>query len=346
LDFFDVDGNVTSFNETLSDLFNYKESIYAAYLNFSKKWEQWEINAGLRGEYTDVEGISRSLGEVNTQEYFEIFPSVNIEKKLDDDNSMSVSYVRRLERPRYQSLNPFKYFINEHNFNGGNPDLVPGIDDKFMLSYVLKNKLFLDAYYINTKDRLSILTYQNNENNSLRNLDANLISETQYSFDATFVSSLFNWWYLSAYTSTFYMENEFLALESVQETYSNSAFGVFSQIFCGLTLSKDRSLTSDINMYYLSNIIYGSYDYKDQFSLSLSFRKELWNKKASITAGVDDVFDTYNVPVVSKYYNQDNSYYAQPESRFFKIGFKYTFGNTELEGNRRNTKTKESKRLD
>jgi len=346
LDFFDVDGDNTSYNELLSDLFNYNESIYAAYLNFSKNWTKWKISAGLRSEYTDVEGNSRSLGVVNTQEYFELFPSIYITRKIDDHNSMSLSYVRRLERPRYQSLNPFKYFINEHNFNGGNPNLVPGIDNKIMLSYSFKNKLFLDAYYINTNDRLSILTYQDNENNSLRNLDANLISETQYSLDATFVSSIFPWWYLSAYTSTYYMENEFLALESLQDTYSNNAFGFFSQIYNGLTLSKDRSFASDITLYYLSNIIYGSYDYKNQFSISLSLRKELWNKKASITIGVDDVFDTYNVPVVSRYYNQDNSYFSQPESRFFKIGFRYTFGNAILRDNNRNTKTTESDRLD
>ena len=215
-----------------------------------------------------------------------------------------------------------------------------------MVSYNFKNRLFLDAYYIDSKDRLSILTYQDNENNSIRNIDANLISEIQYSFDATYVSSLLPWWYVSAYTSTYYMENEFLALESAPKTYSNSAFGFFSQIYSSMTLSKDKSFLGDITLYYLSNIIYGSYDYKDQFSLSFSLRKDLWDKKATITVGVDDIFDTYNVPVVSRYYNQDNSYFAQPESRFFKLGFKYSFGNTKLRDNSRNTKTKESDRLD
>ena len=185
--------------------------------------------------------------------------------------------------------------------------------------------MFLDAYYIDSKDRLSILTYQDNETNTLRNIDSNLISEFQYSFDATFVSSLFTWWYVSAYTSTFYIENEFLALESVQDTYSNSALGFFSQVYNSLTISKDKSLIGDVTLYYLSNIIYGSYDFKDRFSLSWSLRKEFWNKRASITIGVDDLFDTYNVPVVSRYYNQDNSYFAQPESRFFKIGFNVLF---------------------
>jgi hypothetical protein len=346
LDFFNVSGNSSQLDPNRSDLFNYNEAIYAIYATYSKEWDSWKLNAGIRGEYTDVEGISRSLGEVNTQEYFEIFPTTQIEKKINDNNTIGISYVRRLERPRYQSLNPFRYFLNEHNYNGGNPNLVPGIDNKIMLSYNYKNKLFLDAYYVDSKDRLSILTYQDNETNSLRNIDANLISEIQYSFDATFVSTFLKWWYVSAYTSTFYMENEFLALESVQDTYSNSAFGFFSQIYNNLTLSKDKSITSDVTLYYLSNIIYGSYDYKDQFSLSFSMRKELWDKRASITIGVDDIFDTYNVPVVSRYYNQNNSYFSQPESRFFKLGFIYSFGNTKLGDNSRDTKSKESDRLD
>ena len=60
---------------SLSDEFNYNENIFAGYLSLSKDWDTWSIKAGLRGEYTDIEGQSNSVGIVNTQEYFELFPT-------------------------------------------------------------------------------------------------------------------------------------------------------------------------------------------------------------------------------------------------------------------------------
>ena len=161
-----------------------------------------------------------------------------------------------------------------------------------------------------------------------------------------YVSSLTPWWYLSLYTSGFYFENEFYAVESIDEKYSNSTVGFYGQFYSGLTFSKDQTMTGDVTAVYLSDFIYGSYDYGNQFSLSLSVRKSFWDKTGSVTLGVNDLFDTYNVPVTSRYYNQDNSYFAQPESRLYRVSFKYTFGNTKLRDNNRDRKPEETTRLE
>jgi len=345
LDFFDTESNVFQFNESLSDDFNYKENIYSEYINYEKDWKQWNFTAGLRGEFTSINSISRSLGELNTQNYFELFPSASVTHKIDDNNTIGVSYKRTIQRPRYQSLNPFRYFITENNFNGGNPNLVPAIESKIMLSYDYKNKLFFELFYQNLKNNLSVLTFQDNESRTIRNIDTNLIKDFQYSLDITYINSFTSWWYFQAITSSFYLENEFFAIESPQETYSNDTFGFFAQMYSGLTISKERSLTSDVTLLYISNLISGSYDYKNQFTLSVSFRKSFWDKKASISAGVDDIFDTNNFPLASRYYNQDNGYFARAESRLFRVGFRYNFGNSRLRDNNRSSQSEEGNRL-
>ena len=345
LDFFDTDTGVQEFNRELSDAFRYKESIFANYINLSRNWETWQLEVGLRGEFTDVEGDSRDLGLVNTQSYFELFPSANLQYNLNKNHNVGISYARRVERPRYQSLNPFKYFLNENNFNGGNPNLRPSIENKIALSYNYKSTWFFEVFYQVFDDALSVLTFQDNENNTLRNIDANLITDFQYSFDAIYASPIKDWWYFSFVTSTFYLENEFISEESAQETYSNKTFGFYAQMYSGLTLSKKQHISSDITAVYLSNLIYGSYDYANQFNLSVSFRKALWNDRASISLGVDDIFDSYNVPIESKYYNQDNRYFSMAESRMFRLNFKYNFGNARLQDNNRITKPDEAERL-
>lgn len=345
LDFFEMEEGVTSFNPELSDQFSYDESIYAAYLSYNRNWEKWSLDAGLRAEYTDIRGNSIALGQVNTDEYFELFPSISLQHQLNEKNNLGISYARRISRPKYQSLNPFKYFLNENNFNSGNPELAPAIDNKIMLSYGLKSTWFIDLYYHHTDKTLSTLTFQDNTSQIIRTTEANLIQDFQYSLDVTYAKPITNWLYLSVYTSGFYFENEFFALESTQETYSNNTFGFYAQMYSGWTLSKSKKITADLTAVYLSDFIYGSYTYGNQFNLSLSFRKGLWNNRASIQAGVDDLFNTYNVPVNSKYYNQNNSYFAQPETRLFRIGFTYKFGNSFLKNLDKRGSTQEDERL-
>jgi hypothetical protein len=346
LDFFDTNGAAPQLVSGLSDAFLYQESIVAGYLDYTFNPGSWSINLGLRAENTEVRGSSLSLGVVNTQNYFELFPTLAADYTIDDENTIGLSYSRRITRPRYQSLNPFKYFLNENNFNAGNPNLAPAIDNKIKLSYGFKNQWFFDLYYQKTKNVLSILTFQDNLNRVIRSVDANLIQDFQYSLDVVYAASLTPWWYLSVYTSGFYFENEFYSVESVKETYSNNTFGFYGQMYSGFTLSNKQNLSADLTAIYLSDYIYGSYDYGDQLNVSLSFQKKLWDNRARIIVGVDDMFNTNNVPIASKYYNQDNSYFPQPESRMFRLGFRYSFGNIILKENNRNIEIKEAERLE
>lgn len=346
LDFFDIDDDDILFNSELSDDFNYRENIYAEYVSYQKGFGKWNLTVGIRGEYTFINAISRSLGKLDTQKYLELFPTASIHYQLSENNGLGLSYKRAIQRPRYQSLNPFKYFITENNYNAGNPNLVPAIENKISLSYDYKDKLFFEFYYQYFKNSLSILTFQDNQDRVLRNLDANLISDFQYSFDIMFVDSIRPWWFLQLLTSTFYLENKFYSVESIEETYSNDTFGFYISMYSNFTLTKDRSLTADLNVLYLSNMITGGYEYKNQFNTSVSLRKSFWDKRASITVGVDDIFNTNNFPVTTNYYNQDNSYFARVETRLFRLGFRYNFGNARLRDNKRINRSAESNRLD
>lgn len=127
--FFDTNSGST-LNPSLSDLFLYEENIFAAYAQIDRSWEKWSLAAGLRLEQTDVEGDSQSLGQVNTQEYLELFPNLALTHQLNENNSYTLSYKRTIDRPRYTDLNPFKTFLNDFNFNTGNPNLQPSFNNK------------------------------------------------------------------------------------------------------------------------------------------------------------------------------------------------------------------------
>lgn len=333
LDFFDTDTGARQFNAALSDEFLYDESIYAAYFQIDRDWEKWALAAGLRAEQTDVEGDSRSLGQVNTQEYFELFPNIAVTNQLNDNHSLTLSYRRSIERPRYESLNPFSYFINDNNVNTGNPNLQPSFNNKINLNWNIKNQYFFDAYYTRTDNALAVLPFQNNRTNVLNSQNFNMDYELQYSLDFTTIQYLGGTIYTQIYSSLFYMENEFTAVQSGGVKQQNDVTGFLLSTFNRFPLSKDQTFTLDLQMSYLTNILFGSYEMKDQFKSSLGFYKSLWNNRAVITLNYNDIFLSQNQPLNSRYLNQDSQYLALPETNTIELGFTYKFGNFNLRNN-------------
>lgn len=106
-----VDGNEI-LDPTQSNAFDYTERVYAAYLNYNKRWEKWNAQAGIRMEHTYSLGDLRSLQEnpLNTVErnYTNWFPSGGLTFTPNRTNSYGFTYSRRIQRPNYQSLNPFQ----------------------------------------------------------------------------------------------------------------------------------------------------------------------------------------------------------------------------------------------
>ena len=345
-DYFNRNNGFNEFDAQLSDALNYEEDIFAAYASITKDWEKFSLKAGLRGEYTDVQGISESLGVVNSQEYFELFPTLYLSYAPGDSHYFSADYSRRINRPRFESLNTYRYFINENNFQDGNPDLMPSISNTIKFSYGYKNKLFFDLYWDKIDNAIGTLPFQDNENRNLRSASLNMDFQQQFSFDITYYSYIKDWWTVYAYTSFFYMQNDFPALESGGQRVTNDVFSNYFTAMNYLTFSKDRSFTGELTATLVPDWITGSYQFEEvQFGLNAGLRKTFFDSRLVATLNVEDIFNQMNIPLRSQYLNQNNGYFAKPESRMLKLGLIYKFGNFKLNDNKRAIDAEESERL-
>lgn len=343
-EFFNTAGNVRDTDAILNDNFDYTEAIYASYFSFAKDWEKWSIKAGLRGEYTDANGNSRTLGIVNTQEYFELFPTIYLINTPSDNHSFGVEYSRRIDRPRFQSLNPYRYFLNENNFQEGNPNIQPAIANKVKLSYSYKNKLSFELYWDRIDNAMSVLPFQDNENLALRSVNTNLNYEQQFSFDVRYSEFVNNWMWMSVYASFFNMENEFAVLESNGTNVKQDINGAYLQTLNYFIL--EEGLTATITNVLTSNLLVGSYQYdRPQYALNIDIQKTFMNGRLIVNLGSEDVFNTNNIPLTSRYLNQNNSFFAMPESQKIRVGLRYKFGNFKLNDNSRETSVEEETRL-
>ncbi|MBU2995858.1 TonB-dependent receptor [Cellulophaga baltica] len=345
IDFYTIENGLSTLNNDFSDVFRYDETIFSGYVSAYKEWEKWSTKIGLRGEYTDVVGVSNSVLASNTQEYFKLFPSAYLNYVPSENHSFSFDYSRKVVRPKYQELNPFSYFINENYFNTGNPNLVPAFSSNFNFNYTLKDTYYFDLYFRDNGENISTLSFQDNVNQTIQNVSRNVIDSYSYGFDFNYGKSISNNWYLASYISIFHEDVTFIAEQSDNVEYTNGLEGVYAYLANYLTLSKDGTFTGDIGVTYLSGFINGDKKMASTTDLTMGLRKSLWNKRAVVTIAAEDVLSLVNYKMTTNYLNQNFISYLRPETQFVRFGFTYNFGNFRLKENNRELNKNERDRL-
>ena len=131
-------------DDSLSNIFNYDENVYAGYVNFARPLgKKWSFSAGLRTEVTDATGdLQAFVPELQEPpvdlNYVSWFPSAGLTWQVAPMHSLNLNYGRRINRPDYNVLNPFNNRMSELSYEKGNPTLSPEIVNNLELGYTLK----------------------------------------------------------------------------------------------------------------------------------------------------------------------------------------------------------------
>lgn len=338
------DRNQLGINPTEAGVFTYDESIYAAYTSFDGKWDLWSLKTGLRAEYTETNGELDTDNAPNENSYLEFFPSASLQHTPSKKNQYTLTYYRRIDRPRYSNINPFQYFISNNSLIEGNPELLPGTRDWLSAEYTYDRDYTIAFFYLKWKNPYRQQTFQDNESNLLRFISTNLESNQEYGIDLTINKDLSKRLALYVFLSAYNNEERFTDLDSGQ-VLKNSLWSGFIRVNNSLTLLDDRSLVANLNFAYYAPKARGNARTESFNKLNLRFRKTLMNNNASISLGVEDIFNQSNRFTSRKYLNQNNSTLFRPESRLFTLGFRYKFGNTRIRGNKKSKRIEERRRI-
>ena len=342
---FDFNGGIKEEDLQNSDIFLYDETNYAAYTSYSKDWSKWNLKLGLRTEYTNIKGNSLSTNQINNNHYLKFFPSLYFLNTINENNTVYFSYNKRIHRPRYSKLNPFKYFLSDNVYITGDPNLKPQIDDLITLGYSLKDTYTFEAYYRYENNPTMEILFQDNDLKVLKNINTNIDRSISYGLDFFTYTQVLSKWNIYALSSVFYYENRFFALESNNIHLASDRWSLFLQMINYFTLLKNNSLNMDVSFNYISSIVDGPQEISNRYGLDINLRKTLWNKRANINIGVIDIFNTQNFNQTTKYLNQDVFIKSRLENRLFTIGFNYKFGNFRLNSNKKNIELDERDRL-
>jgi iron complex outermembrane receptor protein len=140
--------------------FDYKENINAAYISMNKQLnEKWGVQAGLRFENTHMKGLTHGNptrpDSAFDRSYNSWFPTVFVTYKAHKDHTLSANFGRRIDRPAYQDLNPFLFFLDKYTYGAGNPYMRPQYTNNFELSHLFKGILTTTLNYSVTIDLFS-----------------------------------------------------------------------------------------------------------------------------------------------------------------------------------------------
>lgn len=116
--------------------FTYDEKIAAAYALFGNDVGRYSYQFGLRTEYTDLRTILKETNEDNSRNYFDWFPSAHFTYKLTPSDNIQLSYSKRIRRPAFHFLNPFRSFTDNRNIWTGNPGIKPVYTNSFEAGYL------------------------------------------------------------------------------------------------------------------------------------------------------------------------------------------------------------------
>lgn len=133
-----TDFTVTPDDSNFSNTLEYIENVNALYMQYGSKIDKFSYFFGLRFENSNIEVNSLTENDYNTKKYNNLFPSATFNYEFSESSSVSLSYSKRINRPRGRFLNPVSSLSSNINIFQGNPDIDPSLTDAIDLGY-LKN---------------------------------------------------------------------------------------------------------------------------------------------------------------------------------------------------------------
>lgn len=321
-----------------SNHFKYKEQIQAGYANLKYAFGKFSFQVGLRGEYTFTRGHQITTDSLVSREYFKVFPSVFLNQKLSENHKLQIGYSKRIERPSYWDLNPFRIYIDPFSYEEGNPYLQPAIVNSFELGYSFKSKYHANLTYSRSTDVISNIMGGSATQNMTFLKPENLATFVNYGLSITGSTDFTSWWSGTQFANLF--RNEFNVEDrGVGSILKGTSFTFDSQN--SFKLATDWKV--ELNGVYRSKELSGVFRTKGYYMISLGAKKELMQGKASLNLMVNDIFKSAQYRQSANYGGVKTYNYERPDSRSVILSISYRFGSGPSAEKARNTGGQELK---
>ena len=326
---------------TRTNRFKYQENIYAAYANYAGKLgKKTSLQLGLRVEQTRSEGNSVTLNRVVDRQYTNLFPTFFASRQLDTNHVLNFSYSRRIDRPNYQDLNPFVFYLDPYTYQQGNPYLKPQYTNSLQLTHVYKSAFSTSLGYSRTTDVIvREVPGQIPEQNITFVTTDNLATLDNVNLTISFPLPVAKWWTLQNNLTVYYnhYNSPYLGTQ-----YSVDVVAWNAYVSNSFTLGKGFS--AELSGWYNSAALYGFFQSQPQGAFSVGVQKSVLNKKGTLKLNVNDPLWTNKFRGTTRYQDINFRIRARWESRVARLTFTYNFGNQNVKAARQRSTGTEAER--
>ena len=327
--------------DSRSNHFIYEENINAAYISVNKKWKKWSAQIGLRAENTHSIGNQVTIDSGFNRNYTNIFPTSYFNYEMDKNNIFTLSFGKRIERPNYQDLNPFFWFLDSLTYRQGNPYLLPQFAYNFELRHSFKNFFTTTLNYSITEDVISQLLKQNTEerityltvDNVARFRNMGVAFNAQLKPLKVWSSNVFLNIFNNRYTGTYY--NSYTAKnDPIDLGYTSFTINVSN------TFQFKKGWGGELSGWYRGKSVEQLSISQPMYFMTIGATKNVLKNMGTLRLNFRDPFHWQRYAGSTRYSDIDMKVRNQWSNRNITLTFSYRFGkSTVAQARRRNSGT-------
>jgi hypothetical protein len=321
--------------------FNYRENIYAGYVNMSGDLsKQVTVQGGLRLESTQSLGNSLTTGQVTRRNYTNLFPSVFIQQKVNDNYGINYSYSRRLQRPNYGNLNPFRFYRDPYTYIEGNPYLRPQYAHSFSVTQTFRKTYNVTISYQLTKDVISELPMLDVEKTTTIYYTGNVDDGHNVGMTAIAPLKISKKW--ESQNTLIVSYNKFTMTSNVGRLVNDQLFYMLQS---NHTVQLPLDLRMELNLLYRGPAASGLYQMAPMHRVDVGLKKSFAKKKLEASINANDIFKGYRFRWTTDIAGNINEFDQYMRFRTLAFTLRYNFSKgIKVDSRRRNNSLEELNR--
>ena len=314
-----VDADFTSSSELT-------ETLGAIYFSFN--WlpaKRWQLNSGLRYEYTDTNGATPEQKLFN-RSYGYFFPSLSLKMVVRNEEDLHISYARRITRPTYNDIASYASFWGANTFTAENIALMPAISDAVRIGYHKKMWVIGLQYNHVSNEILTLQPEVDGNSNILTYRSQNLKYVNTVGLTNSYAVNATPWWEIQGSLTLQYQVAE---TSHLQRNLTFELFGLNVNVVNILKLPKDFSI--EVSAIYQSRSASGISQYLPSGSLNAGIQKGI-GRNATIKLAMDDILYTnyWRLKTYSPENMLDTNFQYNWHNQFVRLTYTQKLGNSRL----------------
>lgn len=296
--------------------FIYHENLLMGYGTVEKNIKKTSVKVGVRAEQTWSKGKSINGTADFSRAYIGLFPSLFISRVMDEQKGTGIffSYARRLQRPAFNELNPYRLQLSTIISIIGNPNLTPQYTHNFELGTQLGKGWSLTAYFSHTTAIISQLTIP--VAGKIENQYLNIDHNRTYGINMEAPLRVTKKWTINHSVSLYHAD---YTIQSFQNR--RTAFSVRQT----QNLQWPKVVDIDLATEYRSAYANANTQTADFCYTDIGFSRMIIKGKARLRFFISDIFNVAREAAKTDYLGTHTEFYQKRQTRNYALIFSYNF---------------------